>query len=758
MHWLKNRGGIALAGIVLAGLALGAGLSRQSVRAGDAPARFVGATACAGCHAGQAAAWRGSHHAKAMEKAGTGTVLGDFSRHGFARDGDTFIANAEDADGVARDHVVAYTFGVSPLQQYLVALSGGRLQALGTAWDSRPAGEGGQHWFNLYDPPPAPGDRLHWTGRDQTWNYQCADCHSTNLMRGYDVATDSYATSWTDVNVGCEACHGPGSRHIAWAQSPERDKLPNGLTTTLRPKDDGEWVRDAGAVTAHRSRPLVSGELDACAGCHSRRKAITAAANGGAAFLDSFAPALLEPGLYHADGQIEGEVYEYGSFLQSRMFHAGVTCSNCHDPHTLRRRAEGNALCGQCHLPAHFDVPAHHHHETGGAGAQCVSCHMPDKTFMVIDRRRDHSFRVPRPDLSVSIGTPNACTQCHTDKPDTWAASTVASWFPNGRSTTPHYATALDAGRRGVAVAEMRLDALIGDTSQPGIARASAMLLLPQYATAASAATLTTALADPDPLVRMAAARALSPGLPASLLRPGLALLRDPIRVVRIEAARALTGVDRETLSQSERDAFDTAFRELVAAELVDAERPETHLNLALLYARAGDATQAAQEFETSLRLDPGFVPALVSYADLERTRGMDEHGAILLRRATGLAPTSAEAQHALGLLLVRQHRVADAMPYLRKANELAPDDAHYAYVYAVALNQSGDWRAAMTVLEAAHQRSQADREVLTALILIARDHGDIATALRHARALQAIEPDGQELAPLIADLERRSR
>lgn len=228
---------------------------------------------------------------------------------------------------------------------------------------------------------------------------------------------------------------------------------------------------------ARRTEKLVSTELDTCAACHSRRKVITKNPVPGEPYLDGYLPALLEPGLHHADGQIDGEVYEYGSFLQSRMSAAGVTCSNCHDPHSAKLRAEGNALCGQCHMPAKFDSAEHHHHQPGNAGAQCVNCHMPTKTYMVVDIRRDHSFRVPRPDLSVALGTPNACTQCHAEHSAEWAAQTVAGWFPGGRQTTPHYGTALHAGRVGAADAEEQLDRLILDRSQPAIARAKCVVI-----------------------------------------------------------------------------------------------------------------------------------------------------------------------------------------------------------------------------------------------------------------------------------------
>ena len=387
----------------------------------------------------------------------------------------------------------------------------------------------------------------------------CASCHSTNLQKNYDLTSNSYATTWTDVDVSCEACHGPGSRHVAWAQAGKpplsgADRM--GLTAWLKPEDQGRWEMNPQTGIAHRTEKLVSMEVDACAACHARRKEIAKDPQPGTAFLDSYLPALLEPGLYHADGQIDGEVYEYGSFVQSRMYRAGVTCSNCHEPHGTTLRAEGNALCGQCHMPAKFDVPEHHHHQAGSTGAQCVNCHMATKTYMIVDDRRDHSFRVPRPDLSVSIGTPNACTQCHRDRSADWAAQSVAGWFPGGRQTRPHYGTALYAGRTGGAGAERQLDALIMDADQPGIARATALSLLPRYASPASAPAIAAAVADPDPLVRAAASRAVSPASPPAIVQAALTLLHDPVRAVRIEAARALAGTAPQAMSAEQHGAL----------------------------------------------------------------------------------------------------------------------------------------------------------------------------------------------------------
>jgi tetratricopeptide (TPR) repeat protein len=574
----------------------------------------------------------------------------------------------------------------------------------------------------------------------------------------------------SDVNVACETCHGPGSRHIAWAKAraaesskpsqAEPNRQPEtsdtGLTPKLERASPGQWQMNPATGIAQRSGPLQSQELDICAGCHSRRKVIAKDPPAGAAFLDAYLPALLEPGLYHADGQIDGEVFEYGSFVQSRMYHAGVTCSDCHEPHSLALREQGNGLCAQCHLPAKFDVAEHHHHQQGGAGAQCVNCHMPSKTYMVVDERRDHSFRVPRPDLSLSIGAPNACTKCHADKTANWAAQRIAEWFPHGRQTRPHFGVALDAGRTDAADAERLLDALIADQDQPTIARASALALLAPVASPASEAAIRAALADPNPLVRAAAPRALPAAPTATMVQVAAPLLSDPVRAVRIETARMLAGVDQRSLTPEQQTAFAAAYLELFDAEMIDADRPESHLNLGLLETKLRHPSEAENHYRTALRLDPNFTPALVNLADLDRMRGLDHEGVELLRKATSIDPNNADIRHSLGLALVRQHNYADALPELRQASEFAPDNARYAYVYAIALNSIGAGASAMELLENTHKRHPADRDTLLALVAIARETGEFATALTHARELVALYPTDMQLRMLVLDLEKR--
>ena len=410
---------------------------------------------------------------------------------------------------------------------------------------------------------------------------------------------------------------------------------------------------------AQRSEPLNSQELDICAGCHSRRKVIAKDPPAGATFLDAYLPALLEPGLYHADGQIDGEVFEYGSFVQSRMYHASVTCSNCHEPHSLALREQGNGLCAQCHLPAKFDAAEHHHHQQGSAGAQCVNCHMPSKTYMVVDDRRDHSFRVPRPDLSISIGAPNACAKCHADHTADWAAQRIAEWFPNGRQTRLHFGTALYAGRIGTANAEPLLDALIIDQGQPAIARASALALLAPHATPASESAIRAAIADPNPLVRAAVPRALPAAPTPAMVRAVAPLLGDPVRAVRIETARALAGSDQRAMTPEQQTAFAASYLELCDAERIDADRPEAHLNLGLLETRLRHPSEAETQYRTALRLDQNFPPALVNLADLDRMRGLDQEGVELCARPCLLTQT----MRISGILLASHSCVSTITP-----------------------------------------------------------------------------------------------
>jgi tetratricopeptide (TPR) repeat protein len=709
-----------------------------------------------------------------MQEANAHTVLGDFhdaqftaagiTSTFFTRDG-KFYVNTDGPDGALHDYEIRYTFGVTPLQQYLIEFPDGRLQALSIAWDTRPQEAGGQRWFHLYpDETLRAPDPLHWTGREQTWNYQCAECHSTDLRKHYDARQNRYATTWAEIMVACEACHGPGAAHVAWAQArppdaPHAQTDTTGLTVRLG-RGTGNWVMQdtQRGIATWNGPPRSTTEVEVCARCHARRRPIVDPYPSGRPFLDTHMPALLDAALYYADGQILGEVYEYGSFVQSRMFHAGVTCADCHEPHSLGLRASGNAVCAQCHLPARFDTPEHHHHRADSDAARCVACHMPTRTYMIVDPRRDHSFRVPRPDLSVTLGTPNACTGCHQDRPPVWAANQIVQWYgPTSPARRPHFASALDAGRRGLLTAEKALSTLATEQSQPGIARATALALLPEYLSPASLPAVEVALGDADPLVRATALATLEALPPAARARLATPRLRDAVRVVRLAAAHALAGTPQQAWSTEQQADFDRALSELMASEAVNADRPETHLNLANLYARLGRTADAEAALRTAIALDPHFVPAWVNLADLYRAQGREADAERALGQALQVAPDSAEALHALGLLRVRQGRHNEAVGLLQRAVQGRPESTRFGYVYAVALHSLGNASQAITVLEDAQRQRPADRDVLNALVAYFREDGDSKAALRYAEQLLTLTPGDSDVQRLVEGLRRQA-
>jgi len=746
------------------------------------PATFVGGETCAHCHAPEAELWRGSHHDLAMQVANEDTVLGDFDEATLTHFGVTstffkrdekFFVRTEGPDGGLHDYEVAYTFGALPLQQYLVPFPGGRYQALTLAWDTRPVAEGGQRWFHLQPGERIPpGDALHWTAPSYNWNFMCAECHSTHLEKNYRLEEDRYQTTWSEIDVSCEACHGPGSHHVRWAEAvsagapadPESNvssmsSMSNissrGLVVGLGDLDDATWITDTETGLSRREPPRQSRlVIEMCARCHSRRSIFHDEYVYGRPLMDTHRPALLDETLYYADGQIEEEVYVYGSFLQSKMYREGVTCQDCHDPHSLSVRATGNAVCASCHLPEKFETPTHHFHRAESSGAQCVECHMPARNYMVVDPRRDHSFRVPRPDVTVDIGSPNACTGCHADRTANWAAETLVRWYGPERYNAPHYGEAIHAGRSGLAGAEPALIELADDPAMPWIARATAVSLLERYLSQQSLPTIERSLASTDPLLRSAAVEILSLVDPPSRLALGYPLLNDPIRQVRLEAARVLTSV-ADQMSAAQRSTLDRALEEYRAAQMVNADRPGYHLNLSVIDQQLGDLESAERSLRTALSLDPSFAPAYVNLADVFRLKGQDAEGERVLRDGLSVAPDDASLYHALGLLLARGQRQEEAVDALGRAAALQPENARYGYVYGVALHSAGETDRALEVLDASHRREPANRELLIALATISRENGDATRAVEYGRKLVALSPQDPAARELLEQLQR---
>jgi predicted CXXCH cytochrome family protein len=741
----------------------------------SAPASFVGSEVCAGCHRAEAELWRSSHHQFAMQHATEKSVLGDFNDASFdyfgvhsrffRRDG-KYLVETDGADGKLATFEVKYAFGIEPLQQYLVEFSDGRLQALSLAWDRRAKEQGGQRWFHLYpNEEIRHDDILHWTKLNQNWNFMCAECHSTGVRKNYDATNDRFATTWAEINVGCEGCHGQGSHHVLWARQQrswwpfgKREDPAEGLLVRFDERQDLHWSIDPTTGNGSRNlRPaLVRKEVETCGLCHARGAEFSEDWVPGRSLSDTHQVSMLVRGLFYADGQMQDEVYNYGSFKQSKMFAAGVSCSDCHEPHAAKLRLAGDAVCLQCHNPGKYSAATHHHHEGVDPPVACASCHMPTRTYMVIDRRRDHSLRIPRPDRSAKLGTPNACNDCHTDRTAQWAALAIERWYGPNRKGFQNYAEAFEAAWADRADAARLLAAVAADPNTAAFARASALTTLGPHLDSSTVELARAGLADPDPLIRIGALDMLG-GVSADQLWPVVApLLSDASRGVRLRAAELLAAVPTASQPPADRARFTHAAAEFIAAQRLNADRPEARSALGNFYALRGLTAEAESEYRAALRLSPQFAAAAINLADIYRQLGRDSDGEDVLRAALDASPREGGGHYALGLVLIRLKRHDEAIRELKRAAELEPDRARYAYVYAVALHSSGRGGEAMSILKETLVRHPTDRDTLMALVDFSREAGDFGAALDYAEQLSHLSPGDRSLISLIENLRRQ--
>jgi len=648
-------------------------------------ATFVGSKKCMDCHKAEYDKWQNSHHDRAMDVANAEIVLGDFNNvsaefHGvisrFYRKDNKFFVYTQGPNGKMSEFEISHTFGWHPLQQYLVPFPGGRLQCLPIAWNVIE-----KKWYQLYpDTPIDPKDWLYWTNAGQNWNGMCAECHSTNLKKNYDIESDSYSTTWSEIDVSCEACHGPGSRHVEWAELPDMAR-PQAANYELVVKAKGMNSRE---------------QVELCAPCHSRRAILGDYTHAEPDLLDSMLPSLLTPELYFADGQILEEVYVYGSFTQSKMYSRNVRCSDCHDVHSIKKVKEDNGLCLQCHRASIYDTKAHHFHkkkgEKGkpikladgkvlydvGTGAECVQCHMPERPYMVIDYRADHSFRIPRPDLSIKLDTPNACNRCHVDKTDQWSDEYITKWYGPGRKA--HYGKIIDEGRKRSAHAYKDLIKLATDPLYPVIVRSTALSLLSAYPAKETTRTYELALMDDEALIRRTAVDHLNVFDTKRQTELLTSMLYDPVKAVRIEAARRMTELAEPQLDSNEKMIFQASLDEYQKSMEYSADFAFGCYNLANLYVALKQLQKAVENYQAAIKIDNLFYPAKVNLAMLYNQMGKKDEAETLLREVAASHPELYEVQYSLGLLLAEEKKYVEAGKYLKHAAIGMPNRARVHY------------------------------------------------------------------------------
>lgn len=694
---------------------------------------FVGAQVCKSCHEKEFNEWQNSHHDLSMQIADSTTVLGDFNNatfknkgitYTFFKKGDDFYVNTEGEGGKYQDYKIAYTFGVTPLQQYLIKFSDGKFQCLLAAWDSKK-----NKWYDLQPNLKAHHDEwIHWAGGSMTWNNMCADCHSTNLQKKYDTAKERYNTTFSIINVSCEACHGPSNTHVVYYE--DEDKYKD--------IDPPKFYMDASMT----SKELVQ----KCARCHSRRSQLTEYFNYKGHFLDHYNPSLMVDSVYEIDGQIKDEDYVYGSFVQSKMYHNGVSCKDCHNVHSLKLKKKGNALCLTCHTP-NYNEYSHHFHKQNTEASQCINCHMTGKTYMGNDFRRDHSFRVPRPDQTITYGTPNACNGCHVDKSPQWATNFINSKYGDKRAS--HFSDNLLAGYHGDNEAYYKV---FSQKNNPEIIRATA---LNQYGNQPLSEeeinALLTFVNDSSALVRNEVVMTFGRMSQLDVSKVIEPLLLDPVRLVRISTAKYFNMKNSTLL---ENDNYKNVQKEYLNELKANADFASGQHQIALYYQVKGNIDNAIKAYKKAIEIDNYYNMSRINLALLEYNQGNIKVAEKLYLKVTKLEPEYSYPYFMLGLLYNESEKSEKSLEYLAFACDKIPVISRAFYNYGLKLQEKGLHKKSIEVINKALKIYPFDENLLYVKLLGQINTNQTKDAYDTCTMLLKISPDNANYKNILFDLE----
>ena len=724
---------------------------------------FVGSKACLECHKTEYDDWLISDHYFAMDTADEKSVLGDFDdatleqdgkTHKFYRKGGDFFVFTDGPSGKMEEFKVDYTFGAWPLQQYLVAFPDGKYQTLALTWDTIT-----KSWYHMADAVYAGQDIdhtnwLHWTNQAQNWNGMCADCHSTNLVKGFDHKTKNYNTTWSEISVGCEACHGPSSEHLKWAQLPAMSRPQNtntGLLVQTAEIDNKRYV-------------------DLCARCHARRGSMSDFNHDMVNVMDHILPSLpIEPN-YYPDGQILEEDYVYGSFIQSKMYMNDVKCNDCHNVHSGKLIMEKQQLCLQCHRVDIYDTPDHHFHKMpgepgkqvvsefgdvykSGDGASCINCHMPGRYYMGVDYRRDHSFRIPRPDLSEELGTPNACTYCHADQTNAWAAAYTEKWY--GKSIRSNYG-ALVAGyvAEGQSGNEKIPEILTNELFPPHI-KSMAIASLAAGNPVASSQLASVYLSDVEPSIRHSAVTYFNPASESDVLLL-MPLLSDPVKAVRIETASKLMGIPETEIPEAARIPLKQAMDEYRATMEYSADFAASRHNLGNYYSAFNQPQQAIENYTEAIRIDDQFYPAKINLAMIYNGQGENEKAELLLKDVIKNHPDVEGTAYSLGLLLAEMGNYEESLKYLEQAAQEQPDNPRVFMNLGMLYDFYEETSKATAALDQAIELDPENPELFIRIIEFHIKHENFARAKELALTYQKLNPTDASVNDLLKFLDEK--
>lgn len=720
--------------------------------------QFVGRETCVECHQQEHQDWLGSHHDLAMDSATEKSVLGNFNNYTFnhkgkkhrmfKKDGRFFI-NTEGENGKFNDFEISYTFGYTPLQQYLVAFPGGRYQCLPIAWDTDKG-----KWFHLGDTTYSdedlqPESWLYWTNQAQNWNGMCADCHSTKLEKNYNYNKNTYNTTWFEIDVSCEACHGPSSEHLKWAQLPEGS----------RPMNENTWLP---VKTSNISNEEY---VNICARCHSRRGVMGNFSHQNSDILDHIIPQKAVQPFYFADGQILDEDYVYTSFTQSKMYTKDVQCNDCHNVHSTRLKTRGNDLCMQCHQPDIYDTPKHHFHKMpgenldtlinntsqptmqDGEGALCVNCHMTGRFYMGNDYRRDHSFRVPRPDLTLSIGTPNACNDCHTDKSTQWSQNYILQWY--GEKEKHHYGSTFAQAAEGKTEALPQLIKYTQNDVYPLMVRATAVVLLQNFTDSTSFEAIKLALTHPESLIRHSALMSFRSTNAQDYINYLGPLLTDQVKAVRTDAAFRLSELPSEMIPEKLKENLKNALVEYKEVQEYMGDFPGANYNLGNLYFNRGMLKEAASAYKKSIAIDKLFYQSKTNLAIIYNRLGKNKEAEKMFKELLREFPELQELNYSLALLLAEMGKTDESRKYLKKSTELFPENPRIWYNLALLESQNGNIAVAEKYFKKAMRLAPDNFDYEWALTHFYYQHQLKARALAQLEKLKAKYPNVEQIKQL---------
>jgi tetratricopeptide (TPR) repeat protein len=693
---------------------------------------YVGDQQCKSCHANEYTNWQKSDHFKAIQKADDSSVLGNFKNASFTADGVSthffkkegkFYINTEGDDGKNRDFEVRYAFGYYPLQQYLIEFPDGKLQTTRLSWDSKQ-----KKWFHQYAGQKIDyRNWLHWTKNAQNWNTMCAECHSTNLKKNYDVDKDSYHTSFDVLNVSCEACHGPGKNHISYIGGEDYKK--------------GNKIEHSLLQLAKNNSQTA--QINACAPCHALQNGLDPQKTNSEELLDNYVPVLPNTERFHADGQVNEEDYTYASFLQSKMYTRGIKCSNCHDPHSGKLQLIGNLTCLKCHEKT-YDSPSHHFHQINTEASLCKNCHAPGKYYMGNDLRHDHSFRVPRPDLSVQYSTPNACNNCHTNKSAKWSSDAVEKWYGSKRKY--HYAEDLIPGSKINEKSEYHLLKLMADTSVPNIIKATAVNYLGNISSEKSVNALSTSLNDKDPLIRYTALRSLMYQYRFLANKTIIApLLNDKVKAVRIAAAELMGFMGEDQIPPEYLSSYSIAKNEFEKNLVYQTDFAHGNIPLADYYARNKNYPLAEKFYKRTLQKDSLANLARLNLAVVYNTQGKNAEAIDILKMAVKTDDKNDQAWYNLALLYNEINDSKNTAAAFEKTLSLKPVNARFFYNYGLFLQQKGNSVKAISILQQGLKQFPADESLNYAMTFIYIQTGHPDKAKTFATVLKSINPNNPD-------------